>query len=87
MAEGIGVGFSDEMKSVTADMQNAIPTSFDVDATAKVNGSSGYVGSSGYNYDRLVSAFKDALMQVKIEMDDEEMGHFVDKTVTKLIYA
>lgn len=87
MAEGIGVGFSDEMKSVTADMQNAIPTNFDVDATANVNGSTGYAGSNGYNYDRLVSAFKEALMQVKIELDNEEMGHFVDKTVTRLIYA
>ena len=84
MAEGIGVGFTDEMKSVTADMQKAIPTNFDVDAT--VNGSTGYDGSNGYSYDRMVSAFKDALAQVKIEMDDEEMGHFVDKTVTKLIY-
>lgn len=87
MAEGIGVGFSDEMKSVTADMQNAIPTNFDVDATANVNGSTGYAGSNGYNYDRLVSAFKEAIMQVKIELDNEEMGHFVDKTVTRLIYA
>lgn len=84
IAEGIGVGFTDEMKSVTADMINAIPTNFDVDANVK--GSSGYVSSDGYSYDRLVSAFKDALSQVKIEMDDEEMGHFVDKTVTKLIY-
>lgn len=85
IAEGIGVGFTNEMKSVTADMINAIPTNFDVDANVK--GSSGYVSSDGYSYDRLVSAFKDALSQVKIEMDDEEMGHFVDKTVTKLIYT
>lgn len=48
-----------------------------------VNGS---VSASGGNYNNMVEAFKDALSQVKIEMDDEEMGHFVDKTVTKLIY-
>lgn len=48
-----------------------------------VNGS---VSASGGNYSNMVDAFKDALSQVKIEMDDEEMGHFVDKTVTKLIY-
>jgi tape measure domain-containing protein len=48
-----------------------------------VNGS---VSASGVNYNNMVEAFKDALSQVKIEMDDEEMGHFVDKTVTKLIY-
>lgn len=38
------------------------------------------------SYNKLVDAFKEALAQMKIEMDDEEMGHFVDKTVTKLIY-
>lgn len=46
----------------------------------------GGISSSGGNYRNMVDAFKDALSQVKIEMDDEEMGHFVDKTVTKLIY-
>ena len=49
-----------------------------------VNG--GVSTSGGRSYDSMVEAFKDALSQVKIEMDDEEMGHFVDKTVTKLIY-
>lgn len=48
---------------------------------------SGSVSASGGNYNNMVEAFKDALSQVKIEMDDEEMGHFVDKTVTKLIYS
>lgn len=51
--------------------------------TFKVNGG---ISSSGGNYRNMVDAFKDALSQVKIVMDDEEMGHFVDKTVTKLIY-
>lgn len=49
-----------------------------------VNG--GVSTSGGRSYDYMVNAFKDALSQVKIEMDDEEMGHFVDKTVTKLVY-
>lgn len=49
-----------------------------------VNGS--VSASGGRSYNAMVEAFKDALSQVKIEMDDEEMGHFVDKTVTKLIY-
>ena len=50
------------------------------------NANGGISASGGRNYDSMVEAFKDALSQVKIEMDDEEMGHFVDKTVTKLIY-
>jgi phage-related protein len=39
------------------------------------------------SFDAMVSAFKEALSEVKIEMDDEEMGHFVDATVTRLVYA
>jgi tape measure domain-containing protein len=50
------------------------------------NANGGVSTSGGRSYDSMVEAFKDALSQVKIEMDDEEMGHFVDKTVTKLIY-
>ena len=33
MVEGIGVGFTDEMKNVTADMQDAIPTNFDLNGS------------------------------------------------------
>lgn len=51
------------------------------------NANGGISASGGRSYDSMVEAFKDALSQVKIEMDDEEMGHFVDKTVTKLIYT
>ena len=34
----------------------------------------------------LVSSFKQALSEMKIEMDDREMAHFVDNTVTRLVY-
>ena len=36
MGEGIGVGFEEAMAGVARDMQNAIPTSFDMNA--RVNG-------------------------------------------------
>lgn len=83
LAKGIGVGFEDEMKNVTKDMQNAIPTQFDVDASVNARGA---MQASSSNYGTMVSAFKDALAQMKIEMNDEEMGKFVDKTVTRLVY-
>lgn len=38
------------------------------------------------SYNKLVDAFKDALSSMKVELDDEEMGKFVDRTVTKAIY-
>jgi phage-related protein len=37
-------------------------------------------------YAEMVSAFKDALSQVKVELDDETMGSFVEKTVADAIY-
>ena len=79
LAQGIGVGFSDEMKSVSKDMADSIPTSFDVNAS--VNGSSVNPQAS------MVEQFKQALSEMKIELDDEVAGKFVDRTVTRLIYT
>ena len=80
LALGIGEGFSDEMGEVTAEMQSALPTSFDT----AVNVSS---GDTGNPYTNMVSAFKEALREVKVELDDREVGTFIDKTVTELVYA
>lgn len=38
------------------------------------------------DYNVMVGAFKDALKQVKIELDDQVAGKFVEKTVTRVIY-
>ena len=82
-------GLSDSLEKASPDLINqtkslaqGMSDAMSVNGTITGTGS-GYGGSS---FDSMVSAFKDALSQVKIEMDDEEMGHFVDKTVTKLIY-
>lgn len=69
----------DQTKALAQGMSDAMSVNGTITGTSR-----GYGGSS---FDSMVSAFKDALSQVKIEMDDEEMGHFVDKTVTKLIYT
>lgn len=39
------------------------------------------------SYNDTVEAFKDALGQMKIVLDDEEMGHFIEKTVADAIYT
>lgn len=41
MAEGLGEGFGDEMKAVSKDMQNAIPSDFDLDMNGTVSGFGG----------------------------------------------
>ena len=43
-------------------------------------------GNYAGNTANLVEAFKQALSEMKIELDDEEMGKFVDRTVSKAIY-
>ena len=48
MGEGIGVGFENAMRTVARDMQNAIPTEFDIDAGVTVNGTQGR--SAGYGF-------------------------------------
>jgi len=81
LALGIGEGFEDEMKVVTNEMQNAIPTSFDTNLNV---GNSTSTGSS--NYFNLVDAFMEALEKVKIELDDENVGRFVRKEVANAIF-
>lgn len=82
LALGVGEGFSDTMGDVTADMQNAIPTEFDT--SVNVRGTSSSYGS---NYDYLIVAFKEALKDVKVMMNNREMGEFVVDTVTREVYA
>ena len=37
MAKGLGIGFGDEMKKVSEDMQNAIPSEFDTNVKTNIN--------------------------------------------------
>lgn len=81
MVEGLSDSLrkaSPELISQTEALASGMSDAFNVNGSVSASG--------GRSYDSMVEAFKDALSQVKIEMDDEEMGHFVDKTVTKLVY-
>ena len=80
LALGLGEGFTDTMSDVTAEMAGAVPTSFD--ANVNMNTSSSY----GSNYDYLVSAFKQALKDVKVVMNNREMGAFVTETLERAVY-
>ena len=85
LAEGIGVGFTKEMENVTKEMQEAIPTSFDTTIDAGVNDVNGFNYSN--SYESMVFAFKEALSEMKIELNDEVAGKFVEKTVARAIYS
>ena len=76
LSEGVS---SDALKS----LQAAIPTEFDANITANTS----RMAQAAQKADTsLVAQFKQALSQMKIEMDDREMAKFVDTTVTDLIY-
>lgn len=80
-AQGYGIGFTNEMKSVAYDMRNAIPTDLG-------NPNNGVILDNNNTPSQLdlISAFKTALSQMKVELDDHEVGSFIDKTVANAIY-
>lgn len=80
LALGIGEGFSDEMANVSKEMQNAIPTSFDTNVSTNGLAESNDQGG-------LVEAFMTALEDMKIELDGEQAGKFVRKTVSNAIFT
>lgn len=80
LALGIGAGFEDTMSDVSDQMAGAIPTDFDISANATV-------GTSASNtFVDLVEAFKQALKEVSIVLDDEVAGRFVTDTVERVVY-
>ena len=81
LALGVGEGFSDTMADVSAEMQSAIPTEFDASVTTNMSG--GQVST----YDMMVVAFKKALSEVKVVLDEREMGGFVTNTVERQVFA
>lgn len=42
---------------------------------------------TGLQFSTMISAFKEALREVTVEMDDETMGKFVEKTVANALYT
>lgn len=85
LALGLGEGFDDTMGDVSKEMANAIPTEFDAEIGTNLNVVSGQPQMS--QYDMMVMAFKQALTEVKVVLDDREMGGFVTSTVERVVFA
>ena len=81
MALGIGEGFGKTMSDVSRDMESSIPTEFDTNVNMKSN------SSAGSSYNNMVDAFKKALTDVKVVMNDREMGTFVADTMERVVYS
>lgn len=66
--------------SAINDLRNGIPT-------GTYSYSTNTAGGFGSDNTNIVEAFKEALGQMSIELDDENMGKFIDKTVARTIYS
>ena len=86
LALGIGEGFEDEMNDVANQMENAIPTDFDVGVNTNYDSMGNYEGSS-YNKDLLVTAFREALDGMSFKAFDEKFGELVIDNVEKVVYS
>lgn len=98
MAEGIGVGFEDEMDYVEKEMAKSIPIDSLVDQVngamrglnqginASVNPTINPNITMNQNYELMAQAMKEALSEVEVSLDDREVGKFVTKTITEEIY-
>lgn len=82
LALGIGEGFGDTMGDVSKEMASAIPTEFDTNVNMSTSSS-----SNGSNYDLMINAFEKALTNVKVVMNDREMGTFVADTMERVVYS
>lgn len=89
LAEGIGVGFEDEMGNVSKQMIDAMPSSDAFAQTYDLGGvSAAQQASNGYgSQSNLINALVEALQDVRVVLDDEVAGRFVKKTVATAIYG
>lgn len=87
LALGIGEGFEDEMANVNRDIQNALPTDFDLSSNVSLNSALSNQNNGEMKYYSMVDAFKQALKEVKIELNDEVAANFVDDTVRRVVYS
>jgi len=91
LAYGVGDGFTDSMKGVTKDMQNALPSSLDTDISLNSRGLMSSVGETNRlarvaSSDNMVTAIQQALKGVKVELDDKPLGKFVIGTVEGAVF-
>lgn len=81
LALGLGEGFEHTMSDISDQMTGAVPTDFDIEANANVSTRAG-----ANTFGNMVEAFKQALREVNIVLDDEVAGRFVTDTVERVVY-
>ena len=74
-----------QIKNLSSEMENALQPNLALNGLNLNETSSSNINTQN-NFNSLVEAFKLALGDMKVELNDEEMGRFVDKTVVNAIY-
>lgn len=74
-----------QVKSLSSEMSNAMQPNLAINRAYNKETSPNGINTLS-NYNSLVEAFTEALEGMKIELDDEEVGSFVKKTVENAIY-
>lgn len=91
LAQGVGVGFTKEMKSVKNTMSNAIPRTFgvksDVNTAITYTASQAQTNKAESERFSMISAFKEAFKSLNVILDEEKVGRFVTETVGKEVYT
>ena len=75
-----------QIKQLSNEMSNAMQPKMGLNGL-DLNETSLNSINSQTNFDLLLEAFKTALSDMKVEMNGEEMGKFVDKTVSEAIFT
>ena len=89
MAKGIGVGFENEMEEVNKDIENAIPTDYDVGVNTTVHSdlASSMSSNAISQSEAFASAVKEALNGMYVKLDGDKVGELVVGTVEDVIYT
>lgn len=95
LAQGLGEGFVDEMESITKDINDSIPTDFNIEGSVSMSryssGSNAEISSvsGAIDYDRLTNAFMAALniFKPQVILDRNKIGEFIIDTINREVIA
>lgn len=90
LAKGIGIGFTDEMDEVNKNIQDALPTDFDlgVNTTVKRDIVNSYSNDTITTQNEiLVNTIKDVLDGMHVELDGEKVGKIVVGKIEEVVYT
>ena len=92
LAEGIGVGFTNSMDSVVSDMQNSLPTAFDIAPTVRLNSSIGQAQIStassrtgAEEENGIINALRNATINHITNLDGRVIAEEIYKMIDELL--